>query len=64
MQANEAELTKVQEDLVGTRGSEPFFKMCVGKVKQTNKCPVCIRKFDTQSDADRCIANVSCRGAG
>ena len=51
-------------DLAGTRGSEPFFKLCVSKVKQTNKCPVCIRKFDTQADAEKCVANVSCRGRG
>lgn len=50
-------------DLAGTRGSEPFFKMCVDKVKKTNKCPVCIRKFDTQSDADKCVANVSYKDA-
>jgi DNA repair protein RAD50 len=55
---NEEEIHKTQEDITGTRGSEPFFKMCIEKVEQTKKCPVCVRKFEGKADTAKCVENL------
>ena len=32
---------------------------CVDKVKLNKKCPVCTRGFQSQTDTDKCLENVS-----